>query len=211
MPFTWLVHLPVLSALREADRFALLGLVGAAVLAGAAVDWLARHGRPVIIVVAAIAFFEAGWPGTAGVGTMPAKLAALDGPIAADHSHSIVLDIPYGLRGGIPLFGSQIIPQEQLLATSDSHPRAISYTAWVPENTVLAIEKHPFYVRLAAAQDGHLSTPAQLTRALRDAQRMDIGWAVMWKNRPVVLRYLTALGFRFDYRADGVSVYRPDW
>ena len=42
MPYTWLVHIPGLSALREADRFALLGMIGAAVLAGAAVDWLAR-------------------------------------------------------------------------------------------------------------------------------------------------------------------------
>ena len=212
MPFTWLMHVPVLSGLREADRFALFGLVGAAILAGAAVDWLARHARQVIIVVAVLAVFEAGWPGTGWVGTMPTALPALDGPIAADHSHSIVLDIPYGLRGGIPLFGSSIIPQEQLLATSDSHPRAISYTAWVPEPTVRAIEKHPFYVRLAAAQRGRSITPAQLIGARRDARRMDIGWAVVWRQRsPAVLPFLIAVGFRFDYRADGISVYRPDW
>jgi hypothetical protein len=141
---------------------------------------------------------------------MPTALPALDGPIAADHSHSIVLDVPYGLRGGIPLFGSSITPQEQLLATSDSHPRAISYTAWVPEPTVRAIEKHPFYVRLAAAQRGEPSTPAELSRARRDARRMDIGWALVWRRGPAaVLPYLIAVGFRFDYRADGVSVYRP--
>ena len=40
MPYTWLVHVPGLSALREADRLALLGLVGAAMLAGAAAEWL---------------------------------------------------------------------------------------------------------------------------------------------------------------------------
>ncbi|MGD0376811.1 MAG: hypothetical protein ABSB01_19770, partial [Streptosporangiaceae bacterium] len=212
MPYTWLMHLPVLSALREADRFALFGLVGAAILAGAAVDWLARRGRPAVIVVAALAVFEAGWAGTGQVGTMPTALPALDGPIAADHSHSIVLDVPYGLRGGIPLFGSSIVPQEQLLATSDSHPRAISYTAWVPEPTVRAIEKHPFYVRLAAAQHGEPSTPAELGRARRDAHRMDIGWALVWRRGPAaVLPYLIAVGFRFDYRADGVSVYRPGW
>ena len=63
MPYTWLVHLPGLSALREADRLALLGLVGAAMLAGAAVDWLSRHARPLIAVVAAAAILEAGWTG----------------------------------------------------------------------------------------------------------------------------------------------------
>jgi len=211
MPYTWLVHLPVLSALREADRFALLGLIGAAVLAGAAVDWLARHARPLIGAVAVLAVFEMGWAGTASVGSMPTTLPALDGPIAADHSHSIVLDIPYGLRGGIPLYGSPIIPQEQLLATSDSHPRAMSYTAWVPEPTVRAIRKHPFYAGLVAAQHGHLSTPPELRRERQDARQLGIGWALVWRRRGVAVRYLTAVGFRFDYRADGVRVYRPRW
>ena len=211
MPYTWLVHLPVLSALREADRFALLGMVGAATLAGAAVDWLARHARPLIIVVAALAVFEAGWAGTAGVGSMPTALPALDGPIAADRTDSIVVDVPYGLRGGIPLFGSPLVPQEQLLATSDRHPRAMSYTAWVPEPTVRAIRKHPFYVGLAAAQRGHLGTPAELRHARRDARRLGIGWALVWRPRGVAVRYLIALGYRFDYRADGVRVYRPRW
>jgi hypothetical protein len=211
MPFTWLVHLPGLAGLREADRFALLGLAGAAMLAGAAVDWLSAHAKPLVIVVAVLAVFEAGWSGSAFVGTMATTLPALDRPIAADHSGSIVVDIPYGLRGGIPLFGSQIVAQAQLLATSDGHPRAISYTAWVPEPTVRAIKRHPFYVRLAAAQRGHPSSPAQLALAQADARRMGIGWALVWRHRPVAVRYLTATGFRFDYRADGVSVYRPAW
>jgi hypothetical protein len=211
MPYTWLVHLPVLSGLREADRFALLGLVGAAVLAGAAIDWLASHAKPLIIAVAVLAVFEAGWSGNVKVGSMPTTMAALDRPIAADHSGSIVVDVPYGLRGGIPLFGSSIIAQEQLLATSDGHPRAISYSAWVPEPTVRAIKKHPFYVRLAAAQLGHQSSPAELDGARRDARTMDVGWALVWLHRPGTVKYLIALGFRFDYRADGVSVYRPGW
>ena len=211
MPFTWLVHLPGLAGLREADRFALLGLAGAAILAGAAVDWLSTHAKPLVIVVAGLAVLEAGWSGSPRVGTMATTLPALDRPIAADHSGSIVVDIPYGLRGGIPLFGSPIVAQAQLLATSDGHPRAISYTAWVPEPTVRAIRKHPFCVRLAAAQHGHRSSPAQLALARADAQRMGIGWALVWRHRPVAVRYLTAAGFRFDYRADGVSVYRPAW
>jgi hypothetical protein len=33
-----------------------------------------------------------------------------------------------------------------------------------------------------------------------------------WRRlRPAVSRYLAATGFRFSYRADGVSVYRPAW
>jgi hypothetical protein len=211
MPYTWLVHLPGLSGLREADRFALLGLVGAAILAGAAVDWLRAHARPLIAVVAALAVFEAGWTGNPRIGTMPTTMPALDRPIAADHSGSIVVDVPYGLRGGIPLFGAQIVAQAQLLATSDGHPRAISYTAWVPVPTVRAITTHPFFVRLAAAQAGRPSAAPQLALARADAQRMGVGWALVWRHHPAAVRYLTAAGFRFDYRAEGVSVYRPSW
>ena len=36
---------------------------------------------------------------------MPTTLPALDRPIIADHSGSIVLDVPFGLRGGIPEYG----------------------------------------------------------------------------------------------------------
>ena len=110
MPYTWLVRVPGLSALREADRLAILGLVGAALLAGSAVDWLRRHARPPIIAVAALGVLEAGWSGSQSTGTMPTAMPALDRPIAADHSGSVVLDVPFGLRGGIGLYGSPISP-----------------------------------------------------------------------------------------------------
>jgi hypothetical protein len=40
---------------------------------------------------------------------------------------------------------------------------------------------------------------------------MGIGWALVWQHRPGAVSYLTGAGFRFSYRADGVSVYRPGW
>ena len=43
LPFTWFVRFPGLSAFREADRMAILGLVPAALLAGAAVNWMRYH------------------------------------------------------------------------------------------------------------------------------------------------------------------------
>ena len=39
---------------------------------------------------------------------------------------------------------------------------------------------------------------------------MNVGWVLVWRAGPEVLHYLRQTGFRFDYRADGVSVYRPD-
>ncbi len=65
MPYTWLVRIPGLSGLREADRFAIVGLIGAALLAGLAVQWLCRRKvtMPLIAVVVALGALEAGWSG----------------------------------------------------------------------------------------------------------------------------------------------------
>ena len=59
------------------------------------------------------------------------------------------------------------------------------------------------------------STPAELAEARRDAARMNIGWAVVWKRNgsisSFVLPYLRATGFRFAYRTcgkDSVLVYK---
>jgi hypothetical protein len=206
MPYTWLVRIPGLAAFREADRLTLLGLVPAALLAGAAVDWLRSNHRVVMVAMLAFAALEAGW--RAGGPTIPATLPALDRPIAADHSGSIVLDVPFGLRGGLPDWGKPMIPESLLLATSDAHPRSISYTAWVPAPTVAAIRRHPFYQRLADLQDGQRSSAAQLAAARTDARRMNVGWVLVWQWQPGLAGYLHDTGFRFDYRADGVTVYR---
>ena len=221
MPYTWLMRIPLLADLREADRFALLGLIGAALLAGAAVDWL--FGRvqrravlvPVLVVVTALAVLEAGW-GTGGTDHMPTTLAALDRPIAADHSRSVVVDVPFGLRGGIPLYGGLFAPQALILATADGHPRAVSYTSWVPAATISKIQNQVFYRLLVGTQNFIPGKPvvlhataAQLAAARANARQLDIGWVIVWTNNPVAKRYLAVTGFRFDYRADGASVYRP--
>ena len=214
MPYTWMIRLPGLSGFREADRLALLGLLAAALLAGSAVEWLRYRAWPLIIVVAALGALEAGWSGSAGVMTMATALPAVDRPIAADHSGSIVVDVPFGLRGGLGLSGGEISPQALLLATADGHPRAIVYTSWVPAPTTAAIMAHPFYAQLMAAQRGRRASAAEDAVARLDARRMDIGWVLVWENHTRlnnrhVIAFLTATGFRFGYRADGVMVYRP--
>ena len=138
------------------------------------------------------------------------------GPIAADHSNSIVVDAPFGLRGGVPLYGGQFAAQSLVLATSDGHPRAVSYTSWVPAATIRGIKKHPFYTLLVSSSNYILGTPvvvrashAQLAAAARDARRMHVGWVLVWTSNPLIAKYLVATGFRLDYRADGAAVYRP--
>ena len=212
MPYTWFLRTPGLSGFREADRLALLGLVGAALLAGAAVDWLQRHRAwPVILAVAILGALEAGWPGTpGGVPSTPTTLSALDRPIAADRSGSIVVDVPFGLAN-VPSYGEEPTPQAILLATADGHPRAICYASWVPRRTIDGIKRHPFYVQLNAAQLGLNRSPADIAAARADLRGLDVGWVLVWQPvpGPALTEYLSATGFRFAYSADGASVYRP--
>jgi len=224
MPYTWFIRVPGLSIFREADRLALLGLVGAALLAGAAVDWLAGQGIrsgasrgkpwawPLIIVVALLGALEAGWTGTPlGLPVMPTTFTALDRPIAADHSDSIVVDVPFGLDN-VPSYGLEPAAQAILMATADGHPRAICYTSWVPTQTIAAIKRHLFYVQLNNAQLGHAVSRAQITAARADLRTLHVGWVVVWQpedHAQTLSRYLSATGFRFAYRADGATVYRP--
>jgi hypothetical protein len=229
MPYTWFIRVPGLSIFREADRMALLGLVGAALLAGAAVDWLAqrevrkevrretssreRLGRawPVIAVVAVLGALEAGWPGSpVGVPSMPTTLAALDRPIAADRSDSIVVDVPFGCYV-VRQWGENPDAQAILLATEDGHPRAFCYSSWVPTNTLTALQRHPFYFQLNQAQQGYVRTPEQIAAARADLRTLNVGWLLVWLPNPsrALSQYLSGTGFRFAYRADGVSVYQP--
>ena len=208
MPFTWLVQVPGLAAFREADRFALLGIVPAALLAGCGMGWLLTRAKPVAVVAIALGILEAGYTSTGPV--MPTTMAALDRPIAADHSGDIVVNVPFGLRGGLPVYGSRIPAAALLLATADGHPRAVSYTSWVPRTSIVGIAGHAFYARLVAAEHGGQSSAAQLRSARDDARRMRVGWVLLWRRKPLVNGYLASTGFYLAYRADGVTVYRAD-
>jgi hypothetical protein len=171
MPYTWFVRLPGLSSFREADRLAILGLLPAALLAGAAVEWCRYHAKPVLAVVAAAAILESGYSGTTPkVGSIPVSYQGVDRLILKDHSNSIVLDLPFGLRGGIPVDGVPFFPQALVMATEDGHPRSIAYTSRVPKPTIDAINNHQFYAALIDAEHEVARTcpwrPAGLPQAL---------------------------------------------
>jgi hypothetical protein len=97
-----------------------------------------------------------------------------------------------------------------VLATADGHPRAIAYLSRIPAPTLAAIRKNAFYMGLLRLEDGESAdTPAQLAAARVNAHRLHIGWVLVWNQDRAVQNYLAMTGFRFDYKADGVLVYRP--
>ena len=71
-----------------------------------------------------------------------------------------------------------------------------------------AIRAHVFYGCLVNTEWGKPCDPAQVRSARRDALRMRVGWAIVWKRTPFVYGYLRRVRFRYDYGANGVSVYR---
>ena len=177
MPYSWMVRISLLASFREANRFTELGLVAAALLAAGAVNWLRYHAWPVLPVVLALGILEAGSVGAGATpqvtATIPAALPALDRPIAADHSGSIVVDVPLGVRGAVPLpdEGAAFDPEAEVQATADGHPRAVAYISRLPESILAAVKRHSFYGDLLDAQ----GEPAAVYHHLR-ASRAHPAW-----------------------------------
>jgi hypothetical protein len=224
MPYTWLVRFPVLSSFREANRITELGLVPVALLAAAGVDWMRRNAPSFVLVAIVLTVFEAGSAGASATPMipMPAGLPALDRAIAADHSHSIVVDIPFGVRSAVPLAneGAAFNDEAQVLAAADGHPTTVAYVSRLPDSVVNAVLAHPFYHYLMSLQHRYdkAFTAAlfgyrdrgspEIAAAAADARRMDVGWAIVWIPTKGILHYLQAIGFKYEYQADGALLYR---
>jgi hypothetical protein len=231
MPYTWFVQLPGMSGFREAARLVMLGLLPASLLAGAAIDWLRYHLAWLLVPVALLAWLEAGWGGTAHIKVMRTALPAVDRPIAADHSGSLVVDVPWGVLGGVPLpgEGDRFDPEAEVLATADGHPRAVGYLSRLSLQVTAQLQRNAFYAGLQAAQGaqpvresealtGTHSYSELIAAASTQARRMDVGWVIVWArhsdhtisrySRHGVQVYLAKTGFRLSYRADGALVYR---
>src|SRR5258708_39384396 len=123
MPYTWLVRIPGLAGLREADRFTIVGLIGTAMLAGLAGQWLSKRKitMPLIAVVIALGALEAGWSGAPHTspgyqGVMPTTLPRLNHFLSSYHSCSSVVDFPYGLSVATGANGSDNTPTATMIS-----------------------------------------------------------------------------------------------
>jgi hypothetical protein len=208
MPFTWFVRLPGMSGFRESNRFTPLGLLAAALLAGSAVAWISKRTPLTLVLIAIPAALELGWSAPSPTGTMRAGISRVDRAIVADHSSSVVVDVPLGFRSGTIQVGAPFPGEALAEATLDGHPRAIGYVSRMPVRTARALTDHAFYAALLSEQGGH-RVPAVLARAAqRDAQRIDAGWVVVWTPVNAELNgFLSSTGFFLRDRVDGVSIY----
>ena len=221
MPYTWLVRIPGLSDFREASRFAELGLAAAALLAACAVDWLRYHARPALVVVLAAAVLELGWPGnppwpvmpvSLQIGTMGTSYPKIDGPIAADHSNSIVVDFPFGIRGGPPDWGPQFAPQTELLATADHHRLANALISRPPAATMTGIMNNPFYQALVDITHQKLISTQLRHAAWKEAKYAKIDWVIVWPPPAQMVPrsiagFLQHVGFHVAYEVRGIKVF----
>ncbi|HET7014287.1 MAG TPA: hypothetical protein VFI65_10270, partial [Streptosporangiaceae bacterium] len=211
LPYSWFIKIPGLAGFREPSRIAELGWIPVALLAGYTVNWIRYRARWLLVAVLALAILEAGLttPPHART-TMPTSFPALDNPIAADHSASIVVDVPFGLRGGTGVTGLPFPPQTQVLATHDGHPLANALLSRVPTGVRDAIDAEPFYADLISTQSGRYQfTPEQLLAARRNAAQMHVGYVILWVFNKHLRNFLVQTGFRYLYRADGASVWQP--
>ena len=219
MPYTWVIRIPGLSNFREANRFAELGLAAAALLAASAVDWLRYHARPVMVVALAAAVLELGWPGNPPGQVMPAALHVrtmgtsypkIDGPIAADHSNSIVVDFPFGIRGGPPVLGPQFDPQTELMATADHHRLADALISRPPAATMTGIGNYAFYRALLDITHQIRISNELRHAAWKDAKYSKIDWVIVWPDQMVprsIAGFLEHVGFKLDYQVRGTKVF----
>lgn len=221
MPYTWLVHTPGLSNFREAYRFAELALAAWALLAAAAVDWLRAHtAKPVLAVVLVLCLVELGWSGNPPGQVMPAALQIatmgtsypkIDGAIAADHSSSIVVNFPFGLRGGPPIWGPAFNPEAQVMATADGHPLANGLISRVPAATLTGIQHEPFYAGLVNVwhNPGFVDHAPGFPQAAGNVRKMGIRWVIVWPTHVghAIARFLRMTGFKVAYRVRDVIVY----
>jgi hypothetical protein len=139
---------------------------------------------------------------------MASTLPLLDRAISRDPTKSIVVDVPYGLRGGVGITGQPIAPSALLIATHDMHPRSIAYTAWVSKAANKGIATHAFYRYLYVVQRSGLPypSPSRLAAARADLKRLNVGWVIEWRNvwtdhhqwgrYKRLTKYLTDVGFR---------------
>jgi len=215
LPFTWFMDLPVLGSLRVPQRFALLGLLPAVLLAATGAEWMFGRLRPLFrgLLLAA----TVGLVLIEGAVLLPANLAAtndaITAPIRADHSNSVVVDVPLSWQSGVsvigPLYGAA---PAMLRATQHEHPIAAGYISRVNQGRIAQLAAQPLYSQLLRVQgQAHLGSVSarEVQQARSNARHLGVRWAVVWPEAgAAAIPYLLRVGFRRVVSSDGSTLMR---
>lgn len=213
MPYTWLTSLPGLSEVRIPARFTMVGMLALAMLAGVGYARLRSVGRVGTLVAAllvAFAVVEAGFPDGGGAKQwVPMTRTALYAPVRADHTRSIVVDVPLGFLSGTVGAGADANMDEPMFrATQTGHPTAEGWLSRITPATVAALTAHPLYGDILAVQSGQ-QPAASIALARADAQAIDARWLVLWPGAaPTTVPFLSSIGYRPVVTSEGLTLYR---
>jgi hypothetical protein len=218
MPYTWFVKIPGLEEARVPSRFTMLGMLPLAILAGAGFAQLRSAGRWGLLIAGALVAFallESGYPDGGGGNNhwVPLARTHLYAPVKADHSRSIVVDVPLGFLGANTGDGASPGQMEPMLrATEHEHPIAEAYLSRISPELVEKLGSYPLYYSLIDLQGpagASQPSPASPALARASAQSLDARWVVVWPaaNRRV-LAYLRAVGYRQVTTEQGILLYK---
>lgn len=224
LPFSWLVQIPGLADFRVAQRFAMLATLPAALLAGSGLAWLLATrtigSRAIAVVLGVFAILEMAAPPMDDA-LVPVSRKAVYRPIRADHSQSVVVDVPFGWVASLRNVGVKGYRTEPVLrATEHGHPIASGFTNRLSDWRFGELAEHPFYAGLIRLQyddptglqpwpTDHPPRDPGIEAARADRQAIGIRWAVVHPDASRrVIPYLKATGFRWSHAADGIVVFR---
>ena len=220
MPYTWLVQLPVLQDVRVPSRFVMLGMLGAAMLAGFGFAALWRRGvlgRTLALAAIAFAVVEAGFTdGGALQKWVPLEREKLYAPVRADKSSSRRRRRPARVGRGDVRDGPDPGPHRaELRATEHGHPIAEGYITRLAPRADREARRAPVLQGGAGAAGRRARRRrAAAARATRTccaptSSRCGIGWVVQWPSASKrVPGFLRSLGFTPVRRSDGITLWR---
>jgi hypothetical protein len=145
----------------------------------------------------------------------PITQATLYAPIKADHSNSIVVDVPLIWLTGTRYLGTPTNYAAMLRATQHGHPIAYGVVGRADVELLQSLARNRFYTDLMILQ-GQASlaavpvpTSPDPNEGRRDARQLHVGWVVVQPTAdPAVLTYLRETGFRLVVEDQGVRVFR---
>jgi hypothetical protein len=216
-PWALARFLPIVGAARMPGRLAIVVTLAVAVLCAAALARLLstsrRPGLTLSVVTAALLVELSPLPRV----VYPAEIPEVYAVVARDPGDVAVLEIPFGVRGGLSTVGD-FSPASQFYQTVHQKRLLGAYLSRVPARVLREQMSYPTLRLLARLSEGGTVEPNLREAAREDVRylldRARIAYVVIDANRASTELRETAieiLGLEALDRADGLELYRPNF